>query len=1196
MKYFYLVVGLLCLVVSTGNTGELISLAPLDQQSDDARTQMIALASKTGDAEPVEAAVRPHAGMLRYADVSASSIVFVYANDLWLVSRQGGMATPLASPAGEEMFPRFSPDGKSIAFVGNYDGDRDIYIIAVEGGIPFRVTHHPANEMLCDWTPQNELLFYASGLAGLGRQSQLFTVSPECGMPHKLPVPYGANGAINGDGEWLAYTPHSRDFRTWKRYRGGMATDIWLFNLKDYKSKKITDFEGTDTYPMWYGNVVYYLSDAGPNHRLNIWSYNTTTEKREQVTTFKDFDCKFPSIGPGANGEGEIVFQNGSNLYLLNLSTGQSKSIIVMIPGARPEIRSKRTDVSGHLRGWGVSSTGKRVVIAARGDIWTLPEKKGAVRNLTRSSGAAERYPSWSPDGRWIAYFSDESGEYELYIMQSDGKEETQQLTSGGKKYRYNPTWSPDSKNIAFTDNSGSIYIHNIDNKESLFVDKDRWGSNPGINWSHDSAWIAYVKGARNQLNSIFLYNLKKEESYQVTSDMFNDTAPTFDRKGDFLFFASNRNFDSPIYEDAGWGLGKSFVYSDTDLLYAVPLRADVKDPYLFESDEESWEDEKDKDKEGKDEEDKDKDSDDDSDDDKDGSKDDGDKKAKDKKKKDDDVDDKDAKDQKDKDGDKDADKEAVKDKKDNKKKEDEKPLEIDIEGFERRAFQLSVKHGNFYALSVNHEDKLIYCRSGLRNSGGKTSIKLFDLSDEKKEEKTVLDDMGGYDMTADGKKMLVRKGSSFHVIKAEPDQKLEDAISAAGLRTMINPREEWREIFTDAWRRYRDFFYDPNMHGVDWEAVRKHYEGMLDDCATREDLSFVIKEMISELNVGHAYYGGGDVEGQPSESVGMLGVDLELKEGAYCISKIYEGAVWDVDARSPFNHVAKDKVDEGDYILAVNGVPIDANLDPWAAFIGLADKTVVLTVGDEPVKNDDSRDVVIKLLSNDGNLRYRAWIEKNRAYVDKKSGGKVGYIYVPNTGVDGQNNLFRQFYGQMTKEALIIDERWNGGGQAPSRFIELLKRPITNYWALRDGDSIPWPTSAHHGPKCMLINGLAGSGGDMFPALFRQAELGKLVGMRTWGGLVGISGMPPLVDGGRVSVPNFAYFDVDGTWGIEGHGVDPDIEIVDNPSKMINGGDPQLDAAIDLMIEEINSNPYIPARRPKYPDRSGMGILEEDK
>jgi len=514
--------------------------------------------------------------------------------------------------------------------------------------------------------------------------------------------------------------------------------------------------------------------------------------------------------------------------------------------------------------------------------------------------------------------------------------------------------------------------------------------------------------------------------------------------------------------------------------------------------------------------------------------------------------------------------------------------VEIDLDGFEKRAFRLPVPNGDYGRLTVNDKNQLIYSRQG-------DGIKLFDLKDKKKEEKTVSGSGRSFRISGDGKKLLVIQGSSGTIQNASAGSSGKKVVTS-GMTAVIDPRDEWRQLFIEAWRLQRDFFYVANMHGVDWQAVRERYLGMIECCNTREDVGFVIHEMIAEMNVGHAYYAGGDVERSARVSVGMLGVDWELDEGAYRIAAIYSGGPWDVDARGPLNEQGLD-IGKGDYLLAVNGVPVDMSRDPWAAFIGLAGKTITLTVSSKPEMDDEAREVIVKSIgSEERPLRYRAWIEKNRSHVDEKSGGRVGYIYVPDTGTNGQNDLVRQLSGQIDKAALIIDERWNGGGQIPTRFIEMLNRPVTNYWARRDGNETKWPPDAHHGPKCMLINGLAGSGGDMFPWLFRQAGLGKLIGMRTWGGLVGLSGNPQLIDGAFVSVPTFGFFEKDGTWGVEGHGTEPDIEVVDDPSLMTGGGDPQLDAAIAHMLAEIERNPYVPAKRPPDPDRSGMGIRAEDK
>ncbi len=1138
------------------------------------------------------AQIRPHAGMMRYPDVSESKIVFVYANDIWLAPIEGGVAEPLASPPGEELFPRFSPDGKQVAFVGNYDGNRDLYVLPVDGGTPTRVTHHPYGEVLSEWTGEGRLIFYVRGAQEYPRAVEMFTVSAAGGLPEKLPIPYGANGTISLDGTWLAYTLHTRDARTWKRYRGGMATDIWLFNLKDNSSRKITDWEGTDTLPMWHGEKVYYLSDAGPEHRLNVWVYDTQTRQRRQITSFADYDVKWPAIGPGPGGRGAIVFQHGADLRVLDLASGESRVVEITIPGDRPQLRPQRQNAADLIEDMHVSKTGKRAVASARGDIWTLPARNGTSRNLTQSSGVAERDPAWSPDGRWIAYFSDKSGEYELYMTQSDGAGETKQLTTDlgatlradgqtGGNYYYMRGWSPDSKHIAFGDKAGGLYVHTVDGGETKRIDVEPWSGAPAMSWSHDSDWIAYTKGGPNRLSAIWLYQLSTGEKHQVTTGMFADTWPTFDRKGEYLYFASNRDFSGPVYED----VGTTFVYADTDRLLVVPLRADVKNPLAPKSDEEEWDEDEKKDKNGEDADDEDDNGKDENGDDDNG----------DGSRQDDSSDD--AQDSSTQPTTTQAAEDDEEEDEEEDEKEDEKPepLKIDLEGFEARAMLLPVDRGSFSNLTVNNDGHLVYVRAGRRGGGGETEIKILDLSADDKEEKTVLSGTGNYVMSADGKKLLVRRGNQSTIIDAKAGQKFEKPISTDDLRPMVDPREEWAQVLREAWRVQRDFFYDPYMHRVDWDGVYEQYASMLPDCVSRNDVTYIIRELISELNVGHAYYFGGDTEDQPSVSVGMPGCDFELVDGSYRIKRIVQAAPWDTDARSPLARPDLD-VKAGDYLLAVNGVPVDTTKDPWAAFQGLAGKTVTLTVSSKPEIDDEARRVVVELLRDEGDLRFRAWVEKNRAYVAAQTDGAVGYIYVPDTGRNGQNELFRQFYGQVDRQALIVDERWNGGGQIPTRFIELLNRPATNMWARRDGQDWIWPPDAHQGPKCMLINGLAGSGGDCFPFYFRQAGIGKLIGTRTWGGLVGISGNPRLIDGGYTSAPTFAFYEMDGTWGIEGHGVDPDIEVIDDPAKMVGGKDPQLDTAIKLMLDEISTRGFVPPKRPAYPDRKGMGIREEDK
>ncbi len=1283
------------------------------------RASLLALLAGGVIAPAAVADVSPNAGMMRWPDVSKDQICFVYANDIWVAPKAGGQARPLASPAGVETFPRFSADGSTIAFIGNYDGNRDIYSMPLAGGIPTRVTHHPAGETLCDWMPSGNLLFFTNAWAGLGRQQQLWQTTAQGGLPTQMPVPYGGFGSVSPDGNWLAYTPHSVDTRTWKRYRGGMATDIWLFNLNDKTSRRITDWEGVDTIPMWVpggdGKTVYYHSDNGPEHRMNIWAFDVASGQRRQVTSFKDDDVKWPSIGPGSDGKGEIVFQLGIKLLLLNLGTGQSSEVKITIPGDRPKLRPRTIDASKVVEGASISPTGKRVAIEGRGDLWSAPVKEGVVRAFTRTDNIAERDPAWSPDGKWIAYFSDEGGEYNLWVRASDArppekkddkkedkkdekkadkeegtkadgtaasseekkdetpKRETRKLSELGAGYRYSPRWSPDSKFITFVDQNGGMFLTDVEKGETKQFDVDSWMNQVPISWSSDSQWIAYHRSEDKTANNVIVIgNVKTGEKKVVTDHMFSSYNPVFDRKGEWLFFASQRAVNNPEYSD----LDNTYAYRESSVILMVPLNKDVKNPWLPKSDEEEFKVEKKKD-DKKDEAKKD----DKKDDQKEDKKDEGDKKP------DAAADDpvsgtwsgnatgaqlpgggmavtfnltldgdkvtgtavsmmgqldvsgtfdkatgklelnatmqgaavsftatitgnelKGAWSAGEQSGEFTATKGAAggdSDSKKDDKTDADKPKEvkIDFDGFERRALQLSITPGNFGNMVVADGEKLIFSR-GSGRGGADTGIRIYNYTGDDKKEEAVTGG-GGFDLSADGKKLLVlRGGSTMVVVDASAGGGKSQTVSTNGMtKLMQDPRVEWKHIVSEAWRLQRDFFYESTMHGVDWPKVREHYLAMVDDASSREDINWIISEMISELNIGHAYLGApGDIEDQPTANVGLLGVDFTLDRSgpapAYKIARIIEGGPWDSDARGPLSQPGVD-VKIGDYVLAVNGVPIDTSKDPYAAFLGTADRVTSITVSDQPTLDADGakqREIVIKPLGGEGNLRYREWIEQKRAYVHEKSGGKIGYIYVPNTGVDGQNDLYRQFFGQRDRDALIIDDRWNGGGQIPNRFIELLNRPNTNFWAKRAGQDWVWPPDAHFGPKAMLINGLAGSGGDMFPWLFRHHKLGPLIGTRTWGGLVGISGNPRMVDGGSITVPNFGFYETDGTWGVEGHGVDPDIEVIDDPALMQNGGDPQLDRAIAEMLKAVQERPWKRPSRPQSPNRSGMGIPDSDK
>ncbi len=1100
---------------------------------------------------------RPDALMLRNPDVSQHEIVFRYSGDLWLIDKAGGKAQRLTSAPGPEGFAKFSPDGTKIAFQAGYEGGTDIYVIPITGGIPRRVTHHPAPEQLCDWHPDGErLIFSSSQQSGQQRAPKMFLVKATGGQPEAMPIPYGVFGAIDPTGTWLAYTPLASELRTWKRYRGGMSTDIWIFNLANAQARQLTNEPGYDSQPMWRGRTLIFLSDRDELGVMNLYAHDLDRGTVERLTEFPEFDVRFPSIGPE-----DVVFENGGRLWRYELATKALALVEVQLPSdllaARPQVR----EVSDLARNIDVSPSAKRIVVEARGEIFTLPVEEGFARDLTRTSGVAERYPAWSPDGKWIAYFSDRTGEYELTLRRADGStfegcdvNGEQVLTSIGPGWKWPPEFSPDSKRITFSDGAGLLWMVTIDTRELEQLDIHPLGQPIGVDWSADSGWIAWNRASDDsRVDAIYLYELATKTRHQVTSGTFADTEPVFDRKGEWLFFQSSRTF-TPIYSD----FDQTWVYTNSGNLMAVPLRADVKNPWAPKNDEEGDEEAKKEDSKA-------------------------DETAKEEEKK--------------KEEDKEGEADALA-KADEKKEEAEKPPEpvrIEIEGFESRVLPLPVDPGPIGNLS-GLAGKLLYVRSPRSGeSGSQPRIQIYDL--EKKEEKTVLADAGNYVLAAKGEKLFVRAGDKWGVVEPKPDQKIEKPIDRSGLVAQIDPREEWRQMLVDCWRLFRDFFYDERMHGLDWPAIRDRYLGALVFATSREDLHFLLSEMMSELNVGHAYNPPppkGLELPPPGPTAGLLGCDWKLDSGQYHIVRILGGGAYDADARSPLA-LPGAGVRAGDFLLAVNGIPVDPSQDVYAAFLGTADKPTQITVNENPLFDGKERVALVKPLANESELRYRTWVADERALVDQRSGGRIGYVHVPDTGIHGQNELVRQFMSQMRKEALIVDERWNSGGQIPSRFIELLDRPITNYWAVRHGATWEWPPVGHRGPKAMLINHSSGSGGDCFPYYFRQQGLGKLIGTRTWGGLVGLSGNPGLIDGAQPTVPTFGFFELDGTWGVEGYGVAPDIEVVDDPSKMQNGEDPQLETAIGSLLAELAANPSKEVARPASPDRHRPGLRAED-
>ena len=1075
------------------------------------------------------------ARMFRYPDVSATRITFVYAGDIWVVDKQGGIASRLSSPAGEEAFPRFSPDGERIAFSASYDGNTDVYQLPVGGGVPERLTWHPGRDRLLDWLPGGERLLFASNREhGIGVR-QLFSVAAGGGWPEKLPVPYGEFGAVSADGKRVAYTTKTRERHTWKRYRGGLAPEIWVLDLETLEAFNLSDSPANDMQPMWRGDKLYFLSDRGPAQRNNIWVYDQLDHEPRQVTHLTEADIIWPAIGPE-----EIVFQAGGRLHLLDLASEEHREVPVEVVTDQATLRPRLMNVGEQLGDAHISPSGKRAVVEARGEIFTLPAEHGVVRQLTRRSGSAELTPAWSPDGERIAYWSDRGGEYELTVVDARGGGEEETLTELGPGFRYRPFWSPDSSRIAFIDNTQTIRIVELESGEVTDVDKGLYWMHTALRnielaWSADSRWLAWHRQLETGTTAIFAFDTAAGERHQLTSGFYSDTRPAFDPDGNYLYYLSSRSLE-PVYSD----LDATWIYANTTRLVAAALRGDVPSPLAPRNDEEEAEGEADT--EG------------------DAGGGDGEKNGKQGKK----------------------DKEGGGDGEDGEEEEGPDPVEIDLDGFEARAVVLPTEAGN-YVRPRAVSGKVLYHRLPRSGSSDEDQPVLFwDLDD--REEKTVLGDADGYELSADGKKLLVERDDAWAIVDLGPDAKFEDPLPTQGLQAMVDPRAEWRQMFEDVWRTYRDNFYDPGMHGLDWQAVGDTYRALLADAVTRWDVNFVLGELIGELNASHTYIFGGDTEQPARRAVGLLGVDWELADGGYRVGRIVRGAPWDAEARSPLAEPGVD-VSEGDYILAVNGTPLDPATEPWAALAGLAGQTVQLTVADEP-SSDGARQVLVETLSRDRDLRRLEWVEANRRYVDEKTGGRVGYVYVPDTGRRGQTELVRQYTSQASRDGLIVDERWNGGGQLPDRFVELMNRQLVMNLYRRHGRTSAWPSGAHFGPKVMLINGWAGSGGDAFPYFFREMKAGPLIGERTWGGLIGPAFGHRLVDGGIFTAPPARLFGPDGDWFAEGHGVEPDIPVIDDQGELARGVDPQLEAAIAEVLRLLEAEPPPPVDPPAFEKR----------
>ena len=1103
---------------------------------------LVAIPAKAPAQAAVDAVPDGLTKLLRFADISKDKVVFAYAGDLWIASREGGAARRLTSHIGDELYPKFSPDGKWIAFTGEYDGNPDVYVISAEGGEPKRLTFHPGNDMVLGWTPDGKDILFRSDRfsAPPGRYTKLFLVSPQGGPAKPLQVPRASLTTFSPDGTKIAYLETSQEFRTWKRYRGGWSLPIAIFDLKKNSYEELPKTAGMDLFPMWHGNFIYFISDR--DGVMNLFNYDLGSKQTKKLTDYKEYDIKWPSLGPDA-----IVYENGGLLYEFNLASGKTRNLPIVVRSEDVETRPEFKSVAASIGSYSLSPSAARALVEARGNIFTVPAEHGSVRALTSNhSGIHELNPAWSPDGKWIAYLSDKTGEFEIYTRPQMGGEETRVTTDGGV-YRYGPAWSPDSKKLLYWDKLHQLWFISLEDKKPVLVDKSEYGDINDGSWSPDSLWLTYSKPHRRGSSDVFLFSLGTRKITKVSAGFYSDNNPVFDDNGKYLYFISTRYF----YPSVGQ-LDQRFNYYSTDGIFAVTLKADEASPFKPQSDEEKAADEKKEKEEKKD-----------------------DKKAADAK-----SGDKKADEQKD---------EKKEEKKDEKKPESVKPIQIDLDGISSRVAPVPISAGILSNLAARKE-KFFYISTpqearqfGAGDRGSKNVLHVYDLA--KREDKVLLDGIDGFDLDKEGKKVIYKAGPVYGIAEATPGKaKVGDGkLNLSELQVKIDPREEWREVFHEAWRVERDFYWDPNMTGHNWKKIGERYEALLPWVAHRSDLNYIIGEMIAELSTSHTYVGGGDQPAKPHVSVGMLGADLEPDGGYFRISKIYPGENWNDSTRSPLTEPGL-KVKAGDYLIAVDGQEARSNQDVYAYFQDLSGKLITLKINSKSTP-EGAWEITVKPAAGESGPRYLDWMDENRRKVAEATGGRIGYMHVPDTSFPGIIAFDKQFTAQLDKDGLIVDERYNSGGQIPDFYTEKLRRELLSALAPREGRDVPWPPVAIYGPKVMIVNELAGSGGDAFPWFFHRQKIGPIVGMRTWGGLVGISRGIPLHDGGNVTAPEFAFWSADngGEWIVENHGVDPDFVVPQRPDLVVAGHDPQLEKAIELAKEALKNYKGLPSR-PKYP------------
>jgi tricorn protease len=1081
--------------------------------------------------------------LLRFPTVSKTQIVFNYAGDLWTVSRDGGDARRLTSGVGVETLPHFSPDGSLVAFTGEYEGNRDVYVVPSTGGVPRRLTFHPADEYVAGWTPDGKkIVFNSWGSSFIHFEDQLYTVPVEGGMPTQVPLPIVEAATFSPDGTHVAYVPHPIWEAAWKRYHGGQTTPIWIADLKDSSIVKIPRDNSNDANPMWVGDTIYFLSDR--NGPVSLFAYDTKSKQVSEVLHSDGLDFKTASAGPDA-----IVIEQFGAIKLFDLNTHQATNVKIRVAGDLDAVRPHFAKVEAkRIQNFSLSPTGARALFEAWGEIFTVPTDKGDIRNITRSPAVADRDPSWSPDGKSIAYFSDESGEYELAIRDQNGLAPVRHINLGNPpSFFYTPTWSPDSKKIAYTDKRLQLWYVDLDNPTPKLVDSDYFGgfgpTQLGQTWSPDSKWIGYTKQLPSGLHALFVYSVEQKKASQVTDGMSDVLYPSFDKNGKYLYFTASTNTGLTL---AGLDMS-SDEHRVTRSVYVAVLSKDEKSPLAPESDEEN----KPKDEKKADA--------------------DKDKLAADKEK---------GKDAKDKDKDKD-------------KKEEPVVVKIDVEGIGQRILSLPIPAKNYSNMLAGKSGILFLAESPLVVSEDdypnvNQTIQKFDLSKRKVDK--LIDEVNDFSISLDGEKILYRKGDAWTTVSTDdspagggPPKPGFGPLKLDGWEVYVEPRAMWKQIYNETWRIERDFFYDPHYHGLDLDKVKKKYAPYLDGIASRDELTYLFEECLGEMTVGHMFIGGGERPDTKKVKGGLLGADYSLENGRYRIAKVYDGENWNPGNEAPLTQPGVN-VKAGDYILAVNGRELHASDNIYSFFEETAGKQVVLKVGANP-GDKDSRDVTVVPVESEEHLRHLAWIEDNRRRVDQATGGKVAYVHVPNTGGGGYTSFNRYFFSQVGKEGAIIDERFNEGGQLADYIVDYLRRPMLSKVVTREGHDWSSPSEAIYGPKVMLINEESGSGGDALPWYFRKVGIGPLIGKKTWGGLVGIGGYPELLDGGFVTAPRAAIYGLNGEWEVENHGVAPDVEVDLDPAAWRQGRDAQLEKAIEVEMQQLKQHPLPEIKRPAYPN-----------